>query len=482
MNKNLINLIIIVVSFVLLSLTAVQLYWVRNAISIEKANFESRVNSAVNSVVDQLEKIKTLKTINQSSGSKRQIQDFLQSIDSINQELSMNMENVSDLNDIEKLIRKTELAQEVINEMIENNEKFEIENHLDPDVLDSLLHKEIRKNDIETMFEYGVYSTKHEMLIIDKSVKYKNELQDKGLVFTLYPLEFTDHPNYLMIYFPYEIRYLFKQMASIIFISLILIVITLMLFIYVIKVIVWQKRLSEMKSDFINNMTHEIKTPISTISLACEALGDSEIKKNQMLADNYLKVINDENNRLGGIAEKILQAAAIEKDNFRLKREKINIHDLIDSVINTIGIQVEVKDGEIKREYHASKGQVSCDKMHMTSVISNIIDNANKYTPRKPLIKISTDNYLDGVKVCISDNGVGISKENQRKIFDKLYRVPTGNVHDVKGFGLGLSYVKTIVELHGGKITVDSELKKGSNFCVFLPFSGKSKQKNSGKD
>ncbi len=478
MNKNLINLIIVVVSFVLLSLTAVQLYWVRNAIHIERANFENRVNSAVNQVIDQLEKLKTLNTINQSARSKKQLIHFLQSIDSIKHELSRNMENVSDISDIEKMVRKTELAQEVINEMIENNEIFKIEDHLNPDVLDSLLHQEIRGHNIETQFEYGVYSTRTDQLIIDRSGKYKNKLQDEGLVFTLYPHEISETPNYLMIYFPYEIRYLLKQMASIIFISLILIVIILMLFVYVIKVIVWQKRLSEMKSDFINNMTHEIKTPISTISLACEALGDREIKKNPLLSDNYLKVINDENNRLGGIAEKILQAAAIEKDNFKLNREKVNIHELIDDVINNIGIQVEVKDGEIKRAYHAVKTIISCDKTHITSVLSNIIDNANKYTPRKPLIKIITDNYPDGVRVCISDNGMGISKDNQRKIFDKLYRVPTGNIHDVKGFGLGLSYVKTIVELHGGKITVDSELKKGSKFCLYLPFSGKSKQKN----
>jgi two-component system phosphate regulon sensor histidine kinase PhoR len=477
MNKNLINLIIVVVSFVLLSLTAVQLYWVRNAISIERANFENSVNSAVNKVVDQLEKLKTIKTINQSTASKMQMQDFLKSIDSINQELATNMQNVSGIEDFEKIIRKTELAQQVINEMIKVNEEFDIEQHLDPEVLDSLLKKEIADHGIKTKFEYGVFSTKKEVMIIDESGKYADELLDEGLIFTLYPLELTDTPNYLMIYFPYEIRYLLKQMASIIFISLILIVIILMLFIYVIKVIVWQKRLSEMKSDFINNMTHEIKTPISTISLACEALRDSEIKKNQMLADNYLKVINDENNRLGGIAEKILQAAAIEKENFKLKREKVNIHDLINNVINNIGIQVEVKDGEINTNYQATRATVSCDKMHMTSVITNLIDNANKYTPRKPLITILSENYMEGIKICISDNGVGISKENQRKIFDKLYRVPTGNVHDVKGFGLGLSYVKTIVELHGGKITVNSELKKGSEFCIFLPFSGKTKQK-----
>lgn len=480
MNKNLINLIIIVVSFVLLSLTAVQLYWVRNAISIERANFENKVNEAVNNVVDQLEKLKTLKTLNKSAVTQIQLSNFLKSLDSINRELNRNMQDVTEYQDIERIIRKTDLAQEVINDMIIRNETFEIEEYLDPLVLDSLLHTEIRNKGIKTKFEYGVYSTEKDRMIIDKSGKYRNEVEDEGFVFTLYPLEVRQSPSYLMIYFPYEIRYLLKQMASIIFISLILIVIILMLFIYVIKVIVWQKRLSEMKSDFINNMTHEIKTPISTISLACEALRDNEIKKNQMLADNYLKVINDENSRLGGIAEKILQAAAIEKDDFKLKREKVNIHELIDSVINNIGIQVEVKDGVIRRNYQASKEVVSCDRMHMTSVFTNLIDNANKYTPRKPEIKILTENYMDGIKICISDNGVGISKENQRKIFDKLYRVPTGNLHDVKGFGLGLSYVKTIVELHGGRITVDSELKKGSEFCVFLPFSGRLKQNKQG--
>jgi two-component system, OmpR family, phosphate regulon sensor histidine kinase PhoR len=477
MNKNLINLIIVVVSFVLLSLTAVQLYWVRNAISIERTNFENRVNTAVNKVIDHLEKIKTYENLNQTATSQKQINNVLRSIDSINQEIFNNIKDFEGSEGVRMMLRKTTLAQEAINDLIEKKQKFDIDKHLDPEILDSLLVKEIADQGINTKFEYGVVSSVNMKMIIDKSDKYTSELEKEGFVFTLFPYDFSESPYFLTLYFPYEIRYLFKQMASIIFISLILIVITLMLFIYVIKVIVWQKRLSEMKSDFINNMTHEIKTPISTISLACEALVDKEIKKNQLLADNYLKVINDENNRLAGIAEKILQAATIEKDNFKLIREKVNIHKLIDSVINNITIQVEVKDGIIKSDYKATRVMVNCDKMHMASVITNLIDNANKYTPRKPKIKITTENYADGIKICVSDNGVGISSDNQSKIFDKLYRVPTGNIHDVKGFGLGLSYVKTIIELHGGKITVDSELNKGSTFCVYLPLSGKMKQK-----
>jgi two-component system phosphate regulon sensor histidine kinase PhoR len=246
----------------------------------------------------------------------------------------------------------------------------------------------------------------------------------------------------------------------------------MMIFIYIIRVIVWQRRLSEMKNDFINNMTHEIKTPISTISLACEALGEKEIKNNEVLAENYLNVINDENKRLGGIAEKILQAATIESGEFSMKKEKIDIHHVIDHVINTIGIHVEVKDGRIIKNFNAAKAVIYADRMHFTSVITNLIDNANKYTPKKPEIIISTKNVEDGVLLTIQDNGIGISKENQKKIFDKLYRVPTGNIHNVKGFGLGLSYVKAIVERHGGKVTVESELKKGSKFIVQLPQTG----------
>jgi len=216
-------------------------------------------------------------------------------------------------------------------------------------------------------------------------------------------------------------------------------------------------------------MTHEIKTPISTISLACEALSEDEIKKNELLAENYLNVINEENKRLGGIAEKILQAATIESGEFKLKKEKIDIHQLIDHVINTIGIHVEVKDGRIIKDYNATKTVIFADRMHFTSVVSNLIDNANKYSPRKPEIVISTKNIDEGITLTIQDNGIGISKENQKKIFDKLYRVPTGNIHNVKGFGLGLSYVKAIIERHGGKVTVESEVKKGSKFIVSLP-------------
>ena len=475
MNRNLLTLVIATVSFVLLSLTAVQFYWVRNAISIERINFENRVNSAAKEVIYKLEKIKTYNTLSHSNQTRDHFIDYLSDIDSISLSLIADVDSLETSADLLRLLQKSNMAQEIIAEMIDGDQPFQIENHLNMEVLDSLLTHELQMHDITNSYSYGVYSSEKGRMIYKSSDQYNEELLKQGFVFTLYPYEFLPKPDYLMIYFPYEMRLILKQMAGIILISLLLIFIIIMLFIYVLKIIVWQRRLSEMKNDFINNMTHEIKTPIATISLASEAIRDEAIRRNEQLTDSYLKVIDDENNRLAGIAEKILQAAIIENENFRFNREKVNLHDMINVVVNNMTIQVEVKDGSLVFNKAAEKPVVSGDKMHLTNAITNLIDNANKYSPRRPRIRITTANYNDGVKVCVMDNGMGISHENQKKIFDKLYRVPTGNVHDVKGFGLGLSYVKTIVELHGGRVTVESELKKGSKFCIYIPFSNKRK-------
>ena len=225
-----------------------------------------------------------------------------------------------------------------------------------------------------------------------------------------------------------------------------------------------------MKNDFINNMTHEFKTPISTISLACEALSDKELRDSGEFLDSYLSMISEENNRLAGMAEKILQTAVIDKGQLKMNKEKIDLHEIITDVIKNLRIQVEIKDGEIKRRFKASKSVIEGDKVHVTNLVYNLIDNANKYSPKKPLIRILTENVSNGILMTIEDNGIGIGKNEQRKIFDKLYRVPTGNIHEVRGFGLGLSYVKAIVEEHHGKISLESEVNKGSKFKVFLPF------------
>jgi two-component system phosphate regulon sensor histidine kinase PhoR len=224
-----------------------------------------------------------------------------------------------------------------------------------------------------------------------------------------------------------------------------------------------------MKNDFINNMTHEIKTPISTISLACEALADKDIIKSTVLYDNYINVIHEENKRLGILAERILQSASLEKGQIILTREPVDIHEIIEESINNIKLQVEKKEGEIITKLKATSHILEADKVHLTNVLFNLLDNANKYTPEHPKIEISTENSYSGILISVKDNGPGVSKSNQKKIFEKLYRIPTGNIHNVKGFGLGLSYVKTIVEQHGGKISLESELNRGTKFIVYLP-------------
>jgi len=216
-------------------------------------------------------------------------------------------------------------------------------------------------------------------------------------------------------------------------------------------------------------MTHEFKTPISTISLACQALTDKDIMKSSSIYDTYLNIISEENNRLSGMAERILQSARLQKGEVVLKAEEINLHDVITDAIQKVSLQVEKKGGKITLEALAENPVIFADRVHITNISFNLLDNANKYTPWAPIILIKTKNISDGIVISIKDNGVGISKSNQKKVFEKLFRVPTGNVHNVKGFGLGLSYVKTVVEKHLGKITLDSELKKGSTFSVYLP-------------
>jgi two-component system phosphate regulon sensor histidine kinase PhoR len=230
-----------------------------------------------------------------------------------------------------------------------------------------------------------------------------------------------------------------------------------------------QKKLSIIKNDFISNMTHEFKTPISTISLASEMLGDSSIAQTPEKQQRYLKMIRDENKRLSVLVESILQTSILDKGEFILKHSEVDIHDIINTAINNTQLLIDQRGGTIQTQLTATKFKLQADRVHLTNIVFNLIDNAIKYSKGVPEILISTHNTAEGIMIKVKDNGLGISKENQRKIFDKFYRVPTGNVHNVKGFGLGLSYVLAVVLKHNGTISVDSELGKGSTFNVHLP-------------
>lgn len=381
---------------------------------------------------------------------------------------SNHFDSISDK--IDKFLKKSFLVSDVFEEMFNYKYSPTIEERIEPAKLDSLISSELKNKGIHTDYEYGIYSPLKNELVNEKTGKYHKELINNSVAFNLFPSDLFRAPEYLLIYFPNKEKYLFTQTGLMLTVAAFLILFIILSFIYTIRTIIKQKRLSEMKNDFINNMTHEFKTPISTISLACQALTDEDISKSEGLYKNYLHVIGDENNRLGIMAEKILQTAVLEKGQIKLKKEPIDIHTVVKEIIKNIGLQVETKGGRIITDLAATNSIINADRVHITNVIYNLVDNANKYTPETPVITVATENNESGIYISVEDNGIGISHANMKKVFDKLYRVPTGNVHNVKGFGLGLSYVKTIVEMHDGVVNVESELKKGSKFTIYLPF------------
>jgi two-component system phosphate regulon sensor histidine kinase PhoR len=230
-----------------------------------------------------------------------------------------------------------------------------------------------------------------------------------------------------------------------------------------------QKRLSEIRSDFVSNMTHELKTPISTISLASQMLGDKSIPAAIKNTEQISKIISEECKRLGNQVEKVLQTAVFDKGRLKLKLDEVNMHEIILSVIENFSIQLKSRSGKIMSSMNAENFILQADQVHITNLLSNLLDNAIKYCDRNPEIIVETANKKDFLLISVSDNGIGINRNDLKRIFEKFYRVPTGNIHSVKGFGLGLSYVKMIAEEHQGYVEVESELYGGSTFKVYLP-------------
>lgn len=369
-----------------------------------------------------------------------------------------------------KLWKKSYMVSDVFEDMFSLGHRKPIEERMSISFLDSLIRHELKMKGLDTDYRFGIYSTARNKMVLKKDVEDEALLRNQGMTFRLYPSEIFMSPDYLVIYFPNQRRFLITQMSGMLLVSVVLLILIFLAYIFSVKTIIHQRKLSESKNDFINNMTHEFKTPISTVSLACEALTDKDIKKSEDLYSSYINVISEENKRLGALAEKILQTAIIEKGDLRLKRDMVNINQVIEEAIAINKMQVEIKDGEILTDLKATQTTLEADHDHLLNVLNNLLDNANKYSPKKPFITIGTQNTPNELIISIKDNGIGISKSDQKKIFEKLYRVHTGNLHDVKGFGLGLSYVKFIVDKLDGKISIESELNKGSVFKIVLPF------------
>ena len=375
--------------------------------------------------------------------------------------------------EFDKFLKRTFIVSDIFEDLFSFSHYIPLEERIDTNLLDSIINKELLNKNINLDYEYGVFSSIDENFIYEKTGKHTMSLIDNGQAFLLYPSDFFTIPNYLFIYFPNRQVYLFKQMSTTLILSFFLITAIFVVFLYVLISFFRQKKLAIMRNDFINNMTHEFKTPISTIGLACEAIQDKSVNKKNILSKSYIDIISKENTRLGSMAEKILQTVIIDKGQLKLKSEIVDVHDVINKTINNIILQIEQNQGKITTELNAEKNTVFADKLHFSNVIYSLLDNANKYTKKKPEILVKTyNNDKDCIIVEISDNGIGVLKKHQKKIFEKFYRVPQGNIHDVKGFGLGLSYVKAIVEMHKGKISIDSGAGNGSTFrLIFSNYS-----------
>jgi two-component system, OmpR family, phosphate regulon sensor histidine kinase PhoR len=340
-------------------------------------------------------------------------------------------------------------------------------------LLDFKITEEFNCMKISKGYEYAVIDLKDHSIVMGNNNRYTKELLTSRHQVPM--IGFADSANYsLTAFFPDERNLILMRMVNWIILSVIFAVMLIIGFPYSLYVFYRQKRVSEMKSDFINNMTHEFKTPIATISLASEMLMKKPVLENPERALRYAKIIFDENTRLQNHVEQILSVSLLERGQFRLKKRDVNVHEIITELVENFSMAVKERNGEIKTHYCANKFHLQADKVHLTNVISNLIDNANKYSPGSPHIRVGTQNTHNGLIISVEDKGVGISLDHQQHIFKKLYRVPTGNLYNVKGFGIGLYYVKTIVEAHGGHINLKSELNKGSRFDVFLPFVFKS--------
>lgn len=362
---------------------------------------------------------------------------------------------------------KTAIIGDVVESLIKINLNESIEDRLVNVNFDSLLRAALHQQDIAAQYEYAVLDPHNAIQLGEFSDDAY--LQIAEFQAFLFPNDILRDENRLLLHFPNQQTYLLRTMWAILLTASFLILIVMAGFYYSILTIIRQKKLSVIKSDFINNMTHELKTPISTISLACEALSDPDIGKRPESVSRYIGMIGDENKRLGMLVEEVLQSAVFDKGDFELKLEEVDIHQLLNNVVDKIGIQVRERRGTMETKLEAKMHLIQADRVHLTNVFYNLIDNANKYSQNQPHITVSSRNEGEGVVIAVTDKGIGISKENQRKIFERLYRVPTGNRHDVKGFGLGLSYVRIVIERHRGHVNVDSDLGKGSRFEVFIP-------------
>jgi len=417
--NNQVRIVVFLGVFAILGILSAQVYWLRKAYDVKARQFNESIHTALLNVAENV--------------------------------AADNDGNLSNEN--------------IINQLSNDYFVVNVNDIIDANTLEYYLSNEFQKLKINLDFEYAIYDCKNDEMVYGNYIEL--EEGNKKIEQTKNLPTYDEFDYYFGVYFPTKSGFVINNIKLSIFFSLILLV-ALVFFAYAIYVILNQKRLSELQTDFINNMTHEFKTPIASISLSSEAmLKNSVIKENSRLS-NYTKIINEQATRLNGQVEKVLQIAQLQNNKLDLKKEEVDIVEIIENVIRSASLNYEMKNGEITFESEEEKIIILADKMHLTNILYNLLDNSLKYNQGKPIVNISCKKEKNHYLLEIKDNGIGIDKKYLNQLFQKFFRVPTGNVHDVKGFGIGLFYVKQVVDNHHWQIKIESELNKGTivKICI----------------
>ena len=450
----------------------IQYYWAKNNFEEKKLNIQNVISICNQEIIEEIEDLIVEKStkliIPKSFSSINSINNNIHDEKTLVDSLVSQLELIEDENFMVK--RKTII--DIVNRHLSLNINFDLDQLLDEEELIEIIDQVMDQHNLNLEYFYSITNSSG-LILFSNFEKKENELLINSTIFSDEFLidDIYNERKIFSLYIMNLEKSIIRSFSSIFLISISLITIVIGTFFYSIKIINNQKKITQIKSDFINNMTHELKTPIATIGLACEALKDKDIELNKPMKDKFLSTITNENERLGKLVETVLQNTISDKGTPELKLEIFNIEEIIEKAMKSIQLSFDKKEGSIETDFMALNKIVEADKLHITNVIYNLLDNSLKYSENKPHVKISTRDVIGGLVIRIKDNGIGIAKDNQEKIFEKLFRVPTGNIHNVKGFGLGLSYVKSIMELHQGSIKVESKLGHGSTFLISLKAS-----------
>ncbi len=487
MSKAKIWLIVSVMSVALLGITVMQVTWIQNLIELNGENFDEQAFAALNGTAERLAQLENRDAYANGYSIdffKNRQYDSLQ--DTLPQAANASAAVAIGAGDGRERPRFSDPYFRQYMQYASDLQSVPLGNRIQPQLLDTILRQELANYGISAAYTYGVFSVNPTGFII-RDGKYfvgdagpanfvsddsaeKGSLESSRYVVWLFKETSPQQPpGMLVIHFPDRSSVLLASVWWTILVSGVLLSIVLACFAYSIVIIFRQKRLSRMKNDFISNMTHEFKTPIATISLAADSITNAKVIGSPDRLNRFAGIIKAENQRMHRQVEKVLQAAQIERGDMKLKPVEIDINELAQQAAEHMTLQVDQRGGQLHLELEATRPHVTADRTHLSNVIHNLLDNAIKYSPEVVDITVRTEDTRDGVRVRVRDQGIGMSGEDQRQIFESFFRVHTGNRHDVKGFGLGLSYVKAAIEAHGGRVSVQSAPQQGSTFTVELP-------------